>query len=217
MAPGGAYGVKGGALDKLGSEVTGYLVATKYLAITKPGKYSLTMHVKMPCGLARTEGLLTAAMAGDDNFSFPTVVEEKDFTFPIVITPLDEQRLSKVAETMRIATIREKDKDLAQAELEGLFSMPEEQAALSWRALAFQPGINTGTLEEELVSLRSAAGIDILFQMLDVPGTKWSHDKTQFHQLYYSLTPALQDHMKTIAGIHHVDVTYLIGGPIVVD
>ncbi|MEO7715145.1 MAG: hypothetical protein ABIY70_02990 [Capsulimonas sp.] len=208
VRPGGAYGVDAGALDKRGKETSGYIVATRYLAIKHPGKYTLTVHVGMPCSLPD---------GAPDDFQFHGVIVKQDFSFPLEIEPVDPKRLRNTAEALRHATIMEHDKVLAQAELGALFSMPETQAASSWRDLAFQPGINTGPIEDELVNRRSATAIDILFEMRDISGSNWICSQANLHKMYYAVTPELQARMKTLAGLHKIPVVDLIGGPIRVD
>jgi len=137
--------------------------------------------------------------------------------FPILVTPADPNRLQATAEALRAASADRMNGQLALAYMDGLFSMPEAQAAASWRSLALKPSIDTSVVANELAELRSATGVDILNEMMDVPGLHCTPISNRINKLYNAGTPALREHIKAIARKRGAEIPEATGTPIALD
>ena len=210
--PQGAYSSKSGFF-RAGSSDTGYIPITKGLAIQHPGQYTLIIHARLPYVMddALTEGA-SEALATDSGFA-----QTQDITFPILVQPADLNRLQATAEALRKASTDRMNGQLALAYMDALFSMPEAQAAASWRSLALKPSIDTGVVANELAELRSATGVDILNEMMDVPGLHCTPISDRINKLYNAGTPALRGHIKSIARKRGFEIPEVAGTPIALD
>lgn len=210
--PQGAYSSKSGFF-RVGSSDTDYIPVTRRLAIQHPGQYTLTIHARLPYVVddALTEGA-SEALADASGFT-----QMQDITFPILVTPADPTRLQATAETLRKASADGLNGPLARAYMDALFSMPEAQAAASWRSLALKPSMDTGVVANELAELRSATGVDILNEMMDVPGVHCTPITDGINRLYNAGTPALKKHIKAIARERGFEMPVVAGTPIALD
>jgi len=190
-----------------GETSTDYIPVTKWLSIQRPGQYTLTIHVHLRYAVDDTsaEGA-SATLLADAGLT-----QTQDITFPILVTNADPLRLRATAEALRQATLTEQNGILARAKMEALFSMPEAQAAASWRSLALKPSMSTDLVASELAELRSATGVDILAEMLDVPVLNCTSLSDRINKLYNAGTPALRDHIKAVARRHGFEMREIAG------
>lgn len=204
--PQGSHPSQNGFFHK-GETSTDYIPVTKRLSIQRPGQYILTIHVSLPYAM-------DASSAGGDPEALVAasgLTQTQDITFPILVTNADPIRLRATAEALRQATLTEQNGLLARAEVEALFSMPEAQAASSWRSLALKPSTSTGSVASELAELRSAMGVDILAEMLDNPALQYSSISDSINRLYNAGTPALREHIKAVAKRHGFEMPEVAG------
>jgi len=194
-----------------GETSTDYIPVTKRLSIQRPGQYILTIHV----GLRYAVDDTSVEGASETLVEASGLTQTQDITFPILVTNADPTRLRATAEALRQATLTEQNGLLARAEVEELFSMPEAQAAASWRSLALKPSTSTGWAVSELVELRSATGVDILAEMLDNPALQYSSIRDSINRLYNAGTPALREHIKAIARQRGFEMPEVAGTPYV--
>lgn len=193
----------------VGQTSTGYIPVTKRLSIQHPGQYALTIHVGLRYAVDDTsvEGASRSLAATSG------LTQTQDITFPISVASEDPIRLRATADSLRRATLTEQNGLLARAEVETLFSMPEAQAAASWRSLALKPNTNTGLAVSELAELRSAIGVDILAEMLNNPALQYSSISDSINRLYNAGTPALREHIKIVARGHGFEMPEVVGTP----
>ena len=133
----------------------------------------------------------------------------------ILVTPADPIQLRNTAEALQKASVDGQNGVLARAELATLFSMPEAQAASSWRVLALNPSFGTDAVASELAELRSTTAADILSEMLDVPSLACTPIRDRLNRLYNAGTPALREHIETIAKRHGFEMPKVTGTPVV--
>lgn len=208
--PQGAYSSKSGFF-RVGVSDTDYIPITKRLAIQHPGQYTLIIHVSLPYMTDDTVDEATPeALATASGFT-----QTQDITFPILVTPADPIRLRATAEALRRASIDGLNGQLSLACMDALFSMPEAQAAASWRSLALKPSMFTSAVASELAELRSATGVDILNEMGDVPGLHCTPISDRINKLYNAGTPALREHIKAIAKQRGFEMPKVAGAPVV--
>ncbi len=208
--PQGVYSSKSGFFRE-GVSDTDYILVTKRLAIQHPGQYTLIIHAKLPyvTGDDLDEGTPEASAADSG------LTQTQDITIPILVTDADPIRLQATAENLRKASIDGQNGQLALANMDALFSMPEAQAAASWQSLAFTPSMFTDAVIGELAELHSTTGVDILAQMLDNPKLTRSSISVSINKLYNAGTPALRDHIKAVANLHGFEMPAVAGTPFV--
>jgi len=208
--PQGAHSIKSGFFRGGTSDID-YIPVTQRLAIQHPGRYMLTIHARLPYVMDDTlaEGTPEALATSSE------LTQTQDITFPILVTPADPVRLRNTAEALRTASVEEKDGLLARAETDALFSMPEAQAAASWRALALKPSTSTDLAAAELAELHTATGADILAEMLDTPGLVCTPISDRLNRLYNAGFPALREHIAGIARKHGFEMPEVAGTPYV--
>lgn len=210
--PQGAYSSKSGFFRE-GVSDTDYIPITRRLSIQQPGQYTLIIHVCLPyvtddtVNEATPEALATASSRA----------QTQDITFPILVTPANPIRLRATAEALRIASLDKLNGQLALANMDALFSMPEAQAAASWRSLAFTSGTSIDSVVRELAELRSMTGTDILAELLDNPALAHASISVSLNRLYNAGTPALREHIKAIARQRGFDMPEVAGTPIALD
>lgn len=207
--PSGAFSTQNGFLNR-GGYSAGYIPVTKRMVIQHPGWYTLTLHVNIPY-----------ALGSDTAEGSPDAISQ-DMAFQILVTKADPVRLRATATTLQQAISKASvgsstDVPLVRAELDALFSMPEAQAAESWKVLARQQNINTDWVASELADLRSVTGTDILAEMLHNPVITSTRVSTHLDELYNTGVPAVREHIKEIASRHGLNLPKHIGGPIIVD
>ena len=190
----GSYSSKSGFFYA-GTSDTDYILVNKRLSIRQPGQYILTLHVSLPyvAGAALTAGTSEALAM---HFS---LIQTQDITFPILVTPTDPKRLQDTAEMLLKAAQNPLDGQLGRAETDALFCMPEAQAAARWKVLALKPSMSNDLVASELESLHSQTSIDLLVQMLDTPGLNCVALSYRIGRLYNAGTPAIREHIKTLA------------------
>lgn len=221
--PLGAYSGFGGLFLRVKPEtMDDYIPVTLRFAIQRPGKYVLTLHANLPYAY---DGITDDTYDTDETEAMAMASglhQMQDITFPILITPADPIRLRHTAEVLSKAYREEDDSQLGRAKLDCLFSMPEAQAAASWRALAFQPktivdNVNVELVGSKLAELRSATGTDILAEMLDKPEVATESIRVDLNRLYNGADPALREHIKANARKRGYEMPPVAGTPIILD
>lgn len=135
----------------------GTIVASQQFKVARAGTYRLDVAVKLPYQL--------------DNEQDKQLLE-KQFTFPITVTRLDQNRLRAVAESLRADVIGSSDGRRDAEHIQELFSMPEAHVYPVWQALANDPALRfqeRDTIARQLVRVRSARAADLLTQMQWAP------------------------------------------------
>lgn len=190
-----------------------YIPIGKYAVMQHAGKYVLTIHVNLEYAL-----IADAQIGSPEALTKVSCLsQEQDIMLPLLVTPTDPVRLRNVAEALRTASVDGKGGIPARAEMDELFSMPEAQAGASWRALALKPSISTDLVASELEDLHTATGADILAEMLDAPGLVCAPISDRLNRLYNVGSPALRDHIKTIASQRGFQLPETAGAPVVLD
>ncbi len=208
--PQGAHSTQNGFFHD-GQTSTDYIPVTKRLSIQHPGQYTLTIHVNLPYAVDDT----SVEGASDALATASGLMQTQDITFPILVTKADPIRLRTTAEALRKASLNGLNGTLARAELAALFSMPEAQAASSWRALALNPGLDTDAVASELAELHSNTGTDILAEMADLPALNCTPISDRLNRLYNTGTPTLREHIKAIARQRGFEMPEVAGTPYV--
>ncbi len=182
-----------------GGSYEAYLVVPQKAASLRPGKYVFAVSVQLP---------YTTTNAGEDN----PVKIEKDisdsgdvythvFRFPITVTAADDGALRTAAtsllKTISITPYGPK----YQADLEALLSLPEAQAAESWRELTDHlTATNTALVADRLGDTGSVKASDLLLKMLDNPTLSpddSSAIKDKLAEMYNSGTASLRSYLKS--------------------
>lgn len=191
-----------------------YLVVTRYLRISKPGKYTLTVQVNLPYILEEpTSSISLASRIKSSNKALIT-----RFVFPLNITAANTTNLAAEAVNLSRMAKAEKDDSKQKCLLDELFSMPAAQAAPAWQKLVLGAGpMDKDLIVGKLAALRSAEAADILLQMVDNPATNSRFVSDKLAEVYNSGTPALQAHIKFIAGQRGLQVPEEIALPQVMD
>ena len=208
--PQGDHSSKSGFFRGGASDVD-YIPVTKRLFIRQPGRYILTMHITLPYVMndALMEGTPEALAVASE------LTQTQDITFPILVTPTDPKHLRDTAEALRKAALNPLDGQLGRADMAALFSMPEAQAAASWKELAVKPSMSSDFVASELEDLHSSTGVDILVQMLDTPGLTCTPVKDRINRIYNAGTPVLREHIKTLARQRGLEMPEVAGVPAV--
>lgn len=206
--PQGAHSTQNGFFHD-GQTSTDYIPVTKQLSIQHTGQYTLTIHVNLPYAVDDT----SVEGASDALATASGLIQTQDITIPILVTDADPIRLQATAENLRKASIDGQNGQLALANMDALFSMPEAQAAASWRALAFTPSMFTDAVASELAELHSAIGVDILAEMSAIPGLNCTPISDRLNKLYNAGTPALREHIKAIVRQHGFEMPEVAGTP----
>ncbi len=191
-----------------------HLVVTRYLQITHPGKYTLTVQVRLPYTLEEPSSSVSLADRVKSSNTFLT----KRFVFPLTVVAANTTDLvAKAAALSRMARA-EKNGSKLKFLLDQLFSMPPKQAAPAWKELALgaSPG-DTDLIVRKLADLRSSEAADILFQMIGNPAASSNFVSDKLAEVYNSGTPALRAHIQTLAGKHGIQLPEQISLPQVVD
>ena len=139
----------------VGTSYVGALVVNQWVIADHSGSYVLLVHVRLPCtfGQGETQSwfLLT-----------------KDFSFPLVITPADTNRLRMKASALRMGGMADTDFKGQALKFESLFVLPEQTALPEWQALVADESL-TGTSRaraaEEIAKINSLAAVDLMAQL----------------------------------------------------
>ena len=179
------------------------LVVTRFFRVLRPGKYTLNVHVQIPY-VATTiteESSLNSDLESDIKANNKVLTD--DFVFPLTITQAVPSRLEAKANSLRQVAMAEKGGRNYKVSLDALFSMPEAQAASSWKSLAN----NANEMDAELVAdhlarIHSVTTVNLLVQMLDNP--KLSPDQTSYirakiDESYNAGDVTVKGHIKALA------------------
>lgn len=174
------------------------IVVTRWFSIAHPGKYRLAVHVQMPYAAvdASDEGITDQAIRAANT------VLAQDFTFALTIRPADVTRLQNLAETLREQYIQQRPDTSFTTPLDALFSMPEAEAAPSWKLMANNPGMDAWGIAERLGRVHSAVAADILAQMRQEPRLSADVQNQISHSLnemYNSADVPLKAHIRSVA------------------
>ncbi len=188
-----------------------HIAVTKFFQIMHPGKYNLVVQVHIPyaAGSVTKEASLTSDLESDIKSSNTTLVDR--FVFPIMVTKADPARLEARANALREAATAERYGQKYRALLDALFSMPEAQAASSWKSLANNADrMDAELIADQLARIHSITTADLLVQMLD--STKLSADetsyiKTKINQNYNSGDVGLKAHIKSLAANRGIEMS----------
>lgn len=182
----------------VGSKRESYFTVPQRLISLYPGRYTLTVQVRLPYTTA------------DENEENPLKIEQKVqasgtvfsrvFRFPLLITASNDSVLRATAASLLKTIVATPYGPECQADMEALFSMPESQAAASWKELVARSGsINEALIADKLGDVGSVKAADLLLKMLDKPSL--SSDNSMFiseklAQIYNSGSVSLRSHLQ---------------------
>lgn len=131
----------------------------------------------------------------------------QDYTFPLIITASNTDRLRSTAEALCQSIIQEKYGPRHKALMEALFSMPEAQAAASWEALASKPSMDADLIAHHLEHVHSPKAADILARMLRDPTLSPDNLTAvgrRLNEMYNTGNAKLREHIKQIAASYRI-------------
>ena len=147
--------------------VTGYAVANPWPLIHVPGKYTFTVHTRLPYVMeSQAEG------AVPEKYEMVGSVAVNDFTFTLNILPRSLQTLRRTAESLKQKVQDAQFTDLSVAQVEALFSMPEADVSSVWQELISDPTTPRyalGLAADQLVHLHTKTAADLVAVMLWEP------------------------------------------------
>lgn len=187
------------------------LVVTRFFRILYPGRYTLAVHIRVPyvAEAVTEESALTSNLRSDIKAN--NKVLDDDFVFSLTVVKADPSVLKAKANSLMQSVTTEKDVQREKALLDALFSMPETQAASSWKSLANNADrMDAELIADQLARIHSITTADLLVQMLD--STKLSADetsyiKTKINQNYNSGDVGLKAHIKSLAANRGIEMS----------
>ena len=192
------------------------IVATSFLPIPHPGKYLLKVHVQAP--YAPEEVSAENFPQVQRQLKSGETILASDFTFPLTVTPADPSVLQNRANELMQEILTQTVGRSHDTALNALFSMPEDIAAASWQHLA-EIG-NSDTQErvaDHLANLHTSKATDILFKMLDNPSSNTDFVSEKLAETYNHGSPALREHIKSVAAQKGIQLPEQISVPLVMD
>jgi hypothetical protein len=184
-----------------GHLIKNFLTVTQRLAISHPGNYTLTVHVLLPYTLVETSEENPVKV--EKQITSENNVFNQDYTFRLSVAPADDLVLRTRANSLVQAMFTDHFGPAFQADMEALFSMPETQAAPSWKSLVNDASrANAELIASQLARLHSITTADLLVQMLDNP--KLSSDeasfiRTKIDESYNAGDVTVKGHIKALA------------------
>ena len=172
-----------------GGTASEYILVSRLKPLAQPGKYEVTVYIS-----------LQYAITGDPEAH--TLVphqtpQAQDVKFSVVVTSHDAARLHAIAQQLK--TSATSGSSFSRLSMDELFSMPEADVHTDWKELALTPGNFNDSVAYQLQDLHSKTGVDILVQMLNMPGLHYNIIGDCINRAYNQGDPALQDHIKTMA------------------
>jgi len=202
--PGGMH--TNGARISPHSHFRGYVVLSQRFGINKVGEYQLSVQAHLPYAPDEREGFVWPEQFEE---TYGTVFKA-EHSFQFSATEADPARLRKIAEELASQFI-ERLPYSKSVLLEALFSMPEEYALESWKAVTQAqklPDFLRQEVAKELTRLNSITAADILADMTWKPaqppepnglGSTWS----PLHNMYFSAGLELKQHIETLFKEHN--------------
>lgn len=141
----------------------GYIVPKPMLV--NPGKYTLSVHVRLPYGVDPYTGITTTVPTPDRM----TGIYQNDYTFPLTVLPPDAARLQARAGALEKVASDSRSMSWHPALVEELCSISEEQAWPSWQALADDPNATATAkveLAQQMVRLHTNRSVDVLAHLV---------------------------------------------------
>lgn len=204
------------ASDGRDSWQDGYIVVSKFFAVQHPGKYLLTVHVRASYALVAPTQENPVVMKDLINSDGTTLIQ--DFSFPLTVTATNPAILQAKANTLKGAIEKEQTSTLLLPEMDELFSMPEAQASSVWETMALEARpMNRDLIANKLGTLHSTKAADILFKMIDNPASNSVFVSHRLSEVYNDGSPALREHIKSVAARKGIQLPEQIALPQVID
>lgn len=161
--PAGAYPLPDGTIRPNATRESD-IVVNRCFSAAHPGKYTLTVSVNMPY-----VDLGEISYVPDDLESQVKTTRtflKKSYTFSLNVQPADPGRMHHIASSLQQKYLGESDPARRQFFMDQLFAMPEDNAAISWRALAMDSTLpDRFEIAKALCLTQSKTAADILVQM----------------------------------------------------
>lgn len=197
-----------------------FAVVTRRFVVPHPGRYVLKVHIQLPYAVVPKDQESPLVLK-DDLKSAGTVLTQ-DYSFPLTVTRFDEPRLQATAEALRkaIGISNLSDGNRRSADIDALFSMPEAQAAPSWKLMANDPGMNAWGIADRLGRVHSAVAADILAQMRQDP--RLSPDvqnqiSRSLNEMYNNGDAPLRSHVRNIGASFGISMPEKVAIPVPTD
>lgn len=202
--PGGIH--SDGARISPQSFFRGHVVLSQRFAMTQVGEYQLSVQVYLPYAPDEREGFIWPEQFEE---TYGTVFRA-EHSFSFSVTDADPKRLREIAEVLADRFI-ERLPYSEFVQVESLFSMPEEYALQSWKAVAHTPNLPAifrQDVAKELTRLNSITAADILADMTwrsaqplesNGLGSTWR----PLHNMYFSAAPELKQHLIQLFAGHN--------------
>ena len=176
-----------------GGSYSGSLIVSQWVAADHPGRYTLSVHIALPCTLGQDASLSW----------FPL---KKDFAFSVIVTPADINRLRFRASALRAGWLAASDPRQRSLALKSLFALPEQTALPEWQALVVNDALNSAERDKvakEISQTNSLEAVDLLAQLC------WGTQKQEGTPIILYLSSmwqhgnvAMKKHIEELAAAH---------------
>lgn len=201
-----------------GESITNYIVVTRNIVPPRPGRYLLTAHVHLPYGQVALDEAAPSVWKRAITAAGTSLTQ--DFTYSLSVTPTDLAKLHRKAAQLQQTITAHPDGDLNKTLTTALFSMPEAEAAASWRVLTSRPGMSSDLYASELKRLGTPTAADILAEMLSNPAL--SEDNKAYvsqslNEMYNHGNAPLKSHIRGIAASFGISMPEKVAIPVAAD
>ena len=189
-----------------GGKAEGYITVPTYRTLTRPGKYTLNVHARLP--------YVSEPDTPVDVDPATHLSLDQNYVLPFMLTASDATQLRNTAERLRQEAESPEYSGSAVSIVEALFSMPENQALASWQSLTSNPDVPERVLREaviQLARLHSVAAVDLLAQLYWNPAQSpgmisWAEVGQHIAEIYNSSDASLKAHIRELFADHGVQL-----------
>ncbi len=190
----------------------GYVVLSQRFVLPSAGDYSLVVSARMPYDVEEPPFDNVPGQEAAVEVP-PAYLASKTFSFPLHVAPADPRKLQALAESLRQEATAEHDVSKRSMLIRSLFSLPEAQAAASWRTIASDPRLSywgADDIAHGLAQVRSAQAADILAGMFPTaqeaadPNVIVNFGSRDLEDMYRAGSAPLRQHISHLYAIHGV-------------
>lgn len=188
----------------------GYVVLSQRFVLPSAGDYSLVVSARMPYDVE--EPPLDDVPGQEAAVEVPPAyLASKTFSFPLHVAPADPRKLQALAESLRQEATAEHDVSKRSMLIQSLFSLPETQAAASWRTIASDPRLSywgADDVAHGLAQVRSVQAADILAGMFPTaqeaagPNVIANFGSRELEDMYRAGPARLRQYISHLYAIH---------------
>ena len=201
------------SISSMGS-ASGYLVFNPWTTLPAPGKYTFTVHTRLPYVLETQ-----VEAVAPEKYEEVGSVAVNAFTFTLNVTPHSTQVVQRTARGLRQKLQTVQPGDWSSAEIEALFSMPETDVSSVWQDLisdSTTPSFVLGSATDQLVRLHSITAADLVAQMRWEPARPLAAGETsigviELDKMYQLGDAKVKKHIDELYAAHGDPHKYVLG------